>query len=87
MGKNKTVQVGEVLTGDFQEKTLTFEMQEGFYIRGGTYALVKLEDFKELKSALTSCKMAMQAHPDCDEDSEFEDFVSKAAVILNEINN
>lgn len=87
MTKNKRVQIGTVSHGDFQEKTLTFDMKDGFYIQGGTYALVKLDDFQKLKRALISCKMSLQAHPDNTEDSEFEGFVSLADEVLAEIDS
>jgi len=87
MAQNKRVQLGTVSHGDFQEKTLTFDMKDEFYIQGGSYALVKLNDFQKLKRALMSCKMSMQAHPDNVEDSEFEGFVSLADEVLTELDS
>jgi hypothetical protein len=78
-------QIGKSLTRDLKENTWTFEMGENFKPRAGHFAIVPLDDFQELKRALTSCKMSLQAHPDNTTDSEFEGFVSLADEILNKI--
>ena len=76
-----------MITGDFQESTLTFEINSNFKVKAGKYALVELDDYEKLKRALTSCKMSLQAHPDNQEDSEFEGFISLADEILNRVNS
>lgn len=85
MSKYKRVQTGQVSHGNFHEKTLTFQMDDGFYISGGSYALVKIDDFQKLKRALINCKMALQAHQEDSENSEFQGSVSLADEVLTEI--
>ncbi len=37
------LQWGKALTGDFQENTMTFEMEDGFYLQAGKYAIIRVE--------------------------------------------
>ena len=85
MGKIQTVQIGQLVTGDFEDNTLTFEMDNQFTIKAGTYAIMERGVFNELKRALKSCKMSLQAHPDNEPNSEFEGFVSLADEILDKL--
>jgi hypothetical protein len=85
MSDIKTVQIGQLVTGDFEDKTLTFEMNNDFIIKAGTFAIMERSVFNEMKRALNSCKMSLQAHPDNTTDSEFEGFVSLADEILNKV--
>lgn len=52
---NKRVQFGKLLTGSFEEKTLNFQMEKGFYMRGGKYALVLKDDFDKMVQSLEEC--------------------------------
>ena len=85
MSDIKTVQIGQLVTVDFQDKTLTFEMDNDFIIKAGTFAIMERSLFNDLKRVLKSCKMSLHAHPDNTEDSEFEGFVSLANEILEKV--
>lgn len=85
MSEIKKVQIGDLITGDFKEKTLTFEIENDFIIKSGKYAIIEQETFKELKRALNSCVMSMNVHPDNTQDSEFEGFISLGVDVLNKI--
>lgn len=41
------IQYGDVITADFSENTITFEMQECFTVCGGEFAIVRLDSLKE----------------------------------------
>lgn len=43
----ETIQYGNVVTADFSENTITFEMQEAFSICGGEFAIVKLDNLSQ----------------------------------------
>jgi hypothetical protein len=60
-------------------------MDNDFIIKAGTFAIMEISVFNEMKRVLTSCKMSLQAHPDNTTDSEFEGFVSLADEILNKV--
>lgn len=50
--KYKGTQFGILLCGDFSEKTLTFEMDEDFFIQAGKYALLKKDVYDEMVSKI-----------------------------------
>ncbi len=43
----ETIQYGNVVTADFSENTITFEMQECFTICAGEFAIVKLDNLQQ----------------------------------------
>jgi hypothetical protein len=43
-----SVQFGESLTGDFEERTWTFEMPEDFSVKAGEFAIVPIDEYKQL---------------------------------------
>jgi len=55
--KYKGTQFGTLLSGDFSEKTLTFEMDSDFFIQAGEYALLKKDDYDEMVHELSELKV------------------------------
>lgn len=43
-----TTQFGESLTGDFEERTWTFEMPEDFSVKAGEFAIVPIAEYNAL---------------------------------------
>lgn len=43
-----SVQFGESLTGDFEERTWTFEMPEDFSVKAGEFAIVPIAEYNAL---------------------------------------
>jgi len=43
-----SVQFGESLTGDFEERTWTFEMTTEFTLKAGEFAIVPIDEYKQL---------------------------------------
>lgn len=84
MSKLKT-QIGESLTGDFEENTWTFEMPKDFKVTAGMFAIIPEDKFERLLTALKGIRNSMNAHPDCEPNSEFEDMVTRCDDVLNEI--
>jgi len=41
-------QFGELLTGDFEENTMTFEMQGDFTLKAGEFAIMPIDEYKQL---------------------------------------
>jgi hypothetical protein len=39
---------GNLVTGDFQEKTMTFEIGGEMILRAGSYAIIPIDDYNEL---------------------------------------
>ncbi len=48
---NKNLQNAVSTTCDFEEKTWTFEMEEGFIVSAGNFVIIPLDKFKELIKA------------------------------------
>jgi hypothetical protein len=50
---------GKLITGDFNEKTMTFEIEEDFTLQVGNYFLIREEDYKapEMYDALKEIKI------------------------------
>lgn len=46
----KSIQIGESLTGDFEESTWTFEMQKDFKLSAGVFAIVDKEIYDSILS-------------------------------------
>lgn len=44
---NDAIQWGKAITCDFQENTMTFEMEEGFYLQAGKYAIIRIETMEQ----------------------------------------
>ena len=86
MSKLKT-QIGTAITADFGEKTWTFKMSKDFRVTAGEFAILPKDKYDKLIRAINSLKNSMMAHPDCQEDSEFEGFVSLAEEIIDEVGN
>ena len=87
MGKIKTVQIGQLVTSDFEENTLTFEMSHQFTAKAGVYVIMDQSVFTELKRVLKSCKISLQTYPNNEPNSEFDGFVSLANGILNNLDS
>lgn len=47
-------QIGQVVSGDFEDNTLTLEIDGDMIIKVGTYAVVPIEDYNKILSALKS---------------------------------
>lgn len=43
----EALQYGTVVTADFSENTITFEMDECFTIQAGDFAIVKIDSLKD----------------------------------------
>lgn len=84
MLKLKT-QFGKSVTGDFEENTWTFEMDENFKVTAGEFAILPKEKYDALLVALKGIRNSMNAHPDCEENSEFEDMVSRCDDALSDV--
>lgn len=41
------IQYGTLIAGDFSENTMLFEMDEPFALRGGRYAIIRIESIQE----------------------------------------
>ena len=41
------LQFGEMATADFEENTITLEMQEGFWVKAGTYAIIEYSNLDQ----------------------------------------
>lgn len=41
------IQYGDIVTADFHENTITFEMGESFTVCGGEFAIVRLDSLKD----------------------------------------
>ncbi|WP_456867626.1 hypothetical protein [Galbibacter sp. BG1] len=78
------IQFGESLTGDLKENTWTFEVED-VKLHSGEFAIVPKENYIELITALKRCAMSMQAHPDCEPNSEFDDFKNGAWEALEKV--
>lgn len=54
--KEKRVQFGTLLSGDFSKKTLTFEMKSDFFIQAGKYALIHKDVWDNMNEMLDKMK-------------------------------
>ncbi len=43
-------QIGELVTGDFEDNTLTLEIDGDMIIKAGTYAIVPIEDYNKIRT-------------------------------------
>jgi hypothetical protein len=84
MSKLKT-QFGKAVTADFEENTWTFEMDENFRVTAGEFAILPKEKYDALLVALKGIANSMNAHPDCEENSEFKDMVSRCDDALSDV--
>ena len=84
MSKLKT-QFGTAITADFEENTWTFEMNENFNVTAGEFAILPKEKYEALLVALKGIRNSMNVHPDCEENSEFEDMVSRCDDALSDV--
>lgn len=84
MSKLKT-QFGTAITADFEENTWTFEMNENFNVTAGEFAILPKEKYETLLVALKGIRNSMNVHPDCEENSEFEDMVSRCDDALSDV--
>ena len=84
MSKLKT-QFGTAVTADFEETAWTFEMPLGYKVTGGEFAILPKDKYDALLVALKGIRNSMEAHPDCVEDSEFNDMVKRVDDALSEI--
>jgi hypothetical protein len=41
------IQYGDIVTADFFENTITFEMKDSFTVCGGEFAIVRLDSLKD----------------------------------------
>ena len=41
-------QFGEVVTGDFEDNTITFEIEGAMTVQAGKYAIVPIEEYEKL---------------------------------------
>lgn len=84
MSKLKT-QFGTAVTTDFEENTWTFEMDKNFKVTAGEFAILPKEKYDALLVALKGIRNSMNVHPDCEENSEFEDMVSRCDDALSDV--
>lgn len=49
-------QIGDLVTGDFAEKTLTFEIEGDMEMQAGKYAIVPNDDYQKLSKSWISIK-------------------------------
>jgi hypothetical protein len=84
MSKLKT-QFGIALTADFEENTWTFEMSKDFKVTAGEFAILPKEKYDAILMALKGIRNSMNVHPDCEENSEFEDMVSRCDDALSNV--
>lgn len=78
-------QIGASAMADFEENTWTFEMQEGYEITAGKFAIIPEDKYKRLLTALRGIRNSMAAHPDCEQGSEFADMIGRVDESLAEI--
>lgn len=83
--KLKKTQIGTSVTADFQENTWTLKMQEDFKISTGDFALIPILRYFELIMDLKGIRNSINVHPDCEENSEFEDMVRRIDEILENL--
>jgi hypothetical protein len=84
MSKLKT-QFGTAVTADFEENTWTFEMNEDLKVTSGEFAILPKEKYNALLVALKGIRNSINVHPDCEENSEFEDMVSRCDDALADV--
>lgn len=78
-------QFGKASSADFEEQTWTFEMKEGFKVTAGDFAIIPKQKYDFLLTALKGIRNSMNVHPDCEENSEFADMVSRCDEALSDI--
>lgn len=83
--ENLKTQFGTAVTADFEENTWTFEMDKNFKVIAGKFAILPKEKYDALLVALKGIRNSMNAHPDCEENSEFKDMVSRCDDVLSDI--
>ncbi len=71
-------------TADFEEGTWTFKMDMPFKVYAGNFAIVDKDNYDELLRTVRSLRLSIGAHPDCTEDSEFQDMVDSADEIYKD---
>lgn len=77
-------QFGELLTGDLEENTMTFEIEGEMELKAGRYAIVPKDKYEELILSIMGIMNSMKAHPDCTKDSEFECMVNRCKESLED---
>ena len=79
-------QFADSLTSDFSENTWTFQMDfEDFTVTAGEFAIISKKQYQKLLTAIHGMRNSMNAHPDCNSDSEFSDMVSRVDEILEQL--
>jgi hypothetical protein len=78
-------QIGTAKRACFDKKTWEFEMKKDFRVSGGDFAIIPLQKYEALISALESIRNSVNVHPDCEEDSEFADMVDICDEALAEV--
>lgn len=79
------IQLGISANVDFLKNTWTFQMDQDFKSESGEFAIIPKEKFKNLLSATKSIRNSMNAHPDCEENSEFADMVHGLDSVLQDL--
>lgn len=77
-------QFGVAVTSDFSERTWTFEMPKKFSVSAGEFAILPKDKYERLIQALKGIRNSMNVHPDCTEESEFADMVSRCDESIEE---
>ena len=78
-------QFGESATADLEEGTWTFEIRDELKVSAGVFAIIPEQKYQNLLIALRGIRNLMNAHPDSEENSEFEDMVSRCDEILESL--
>lgn len=71
-------QFAKASEANFQKGTWKFKMNGPFSVRAGGFAIVDESVYEDLLRSIRSMRLSMGAHPDCQEGSEFEDFIESA---------
>ena len=75
-------QFGESATANLEEWTWTFEIIDELKVSAGVFAILPEQKYQKLLTAIKGIRNSMNAHPDCEPNSEFEDMVSRCDEIL-----
>ena len=80
---------GELLTGDFVENTMTFEIEGEFTLQAGSYIIVREEEYKAPKMgrALIACLAYIKKHNLIDPADYEKEFENNIESLLKEIDN
>lgn len=78
-------QIATSITGDLTKATWKFQLQDGFKMSAGQFAILPKENYDKLLVALRGITNSMMAHPDYQPNSEFADIVARCDEILNKL--